>query len=134
MMHHEPLAAPLARQAARPPAGPPALAAQLPQTAAPAIALAADGNDAGGAGLVASEPADAGARLGHADARADRAGTDSRTGTAPSAMGTAGLPFLAAGHGIALDRWESDWLGARLFLAGIADERCASFGSVGGLA
>ncbi len=40
----------------------------------------------------------------------------------------------AAAYGIDLDRWDSDWLGACLYLAGIGHERCASLGPIEGLA
>ncbi|MBN9505344.1 MAG: hypothetical protein J0I69_04895 [Altererythrobacter sp.] len=43
------------------------------------------------------------------------------------------LAGTAARYGIDLHGWDADWLGARLFLAGIGRGACASAGPVEGL-
>lgn len=39
----------------------------------------------------------------------------------------------AARLGIDPSGWDADWAAARIFLAGLDDERCRSFGALGGL-
>lgn len=133
-MHHDPFPAPLAGQAARSQADAAAIRAKLSQAAIPAAALEPRRAVAARLRLVAGRPAHAAAARGGDYARTGAFGRAGGTAAAASPLDAAGLAAAAAACGIDLYGWDADWLGARLFLAGIADERCASFGAPGGAA